>query len=99
MPKEKDLKRDCVKLIKDRGGWARSIPSGPLGAGFPDFMFFYRGYGGGLETKLPGKEKTLTKIQANTLKEIKNNGGIAMVITDKRQVTAILNAIDRKKDG
>lgn len=74
------------------------MPGGPLGAGLPDLFFFYRGYGGGLEVKLPGKEHTLTKLQAETLAGIKKGGGIARMVTSVRQVDLLLNAIDKKRD-
>lgn len=97
--KESTLKKNAAARIRQRGGWAKSIAAGPASAGLPDLIFWYRGYGGGLEAKLPGKEHTLTKLQAETLAGMKAGGAIALMFTTVKQVEKILDAIDEKKDG
>lgn len=96
--KESTLKKNCAKLVRDRGGWARSIPQGIHSAGMADLLGVYRGYCLVWETKLPGKENTLTKLQAEVLAQAKAAGAVAMVITTTTQARKVLDAIDRKKD-
>ena len=98
MPSEATLRKSCTALIRARGGWARTVPQGIHSAGMADVVFFYRGYGGLLETKLPGRESTLTKLQAETLRQAKAAGAIAEVITSKKQVAELLDKIDRVRD-
>lgn len=62
-----------------------------------DVAFIYRGYGGGLEVKLPGKEGNVTKLQAETLQAMRAAGGIGVVVTSVREVDAVLDSIDRAK--
>lgn len=98
MPKESTLKKGCAELIRQRGGFARSIPQGIHTAGMGDLVAVYRGYGIVIETKLPGKEKTLTPLQAETLRKVRAAGGIGVVITTRQQVRDLLNKIDSIKD-
>lgn len=99
MPKESTLRKGCTALINRRGGWARSVPQGLTSAGMADVLGVYRGVPLVLETKLPGKEHTLTELQAETLRRAKAAGAVARMITYKSQVKKILDAIDKKRDG
>ena len=98
MPKESSLNRNCAALVRHRGGWARSVPQGIQSAGMSDMIGVYRGVPLVFEMKLPGKENTLTALQAETLAQAKAAGAVARVITRKTDVERILNAIDRKRD-
>ena len=75
------------------------MPQSMHTAGMADVIGCYRRYTLVIETKLPGKERTLTKLQAETLKKAKAAGAIARMVTTVGQVKAILDAIDRKIDG
>lgn len=99
MPSEADLSKKLIGLIKKRGGWARKAPGGIHGAGHADVYGVYRGRALIIETKLPGKEKTLTALQAATLESFGNAGAVARMITSVQQLERILNAIDRKSSG
>ncbi len=96
--KESTLKRSCVTVIRQRGGWAKSAPQGIHSAGMADLFGVYRRVALVIETKLPGREGTLTKLQAETLDQAKKAGAIARVVTTKQQMTDILDRIDRKLD-
>lgn len=96
--KESDLSKKLAKQIRDAGGWARKTHGGPTMAGWPDIVAVYRGYPIFLEVKLPGKESTLTKNQANTLKELKAAGAIAAMVASGQQVQRILDKIDKVRD-
>lgn len=96
---ESDLSKKFAKIIRDRGGWARKIAGGPASAGLPDIVSCYRGYGIWIETKLPGKERTLTTLQRATLDAIKSAGGVAVMLTNVQQLNSLLDKIDRVKDA
>lgn len=92
---ESDLAKKMAKRIRDRGGWARKIAGGPGQAGLPDIIGGYRRYGLGLEVKMPGREKTLTNLQADTLSRMKAAGMVTAVVTTVQQVDRILDKIDK----
>lgn len=91
---EATLSKKIAKRIRDRGGWARKVHGGPNGSGWPDIVGTYRGHFLGLETKLPGKERNVTQLQAETLKGIAAAGGVARVVTSVGQVDRLLDRID-----
>lgn len=97
--KESDLSKKQAALIRSRGGWARKIAGGPSQAGLPDVIGCYRKYFLGIETKMPGKQGTLTVLQQKTLDAMHAAGGITVVATTVGQVSRILDAIDRAYDG
>lgn len=95
---ESDLAKKMAKLIRDRGGWARKIAGGPGQAGLPDILAGYRGHGIGLEVKMPGREGTLTDLQAKTLRDMASSGMVTAVVTTVQQVGRILDKIDGAYD-
>lgn len=94
---ESGLSKKIAKRIRDRGGWARKIPGGPQGAGFPDIIGCYRGVMLGLETKMPGREGTLTTLQRQTLLAMREGGALAVVVTSVSHVDRIMDHIDKIK--
>jgi len=94
---EATLTKNLGALIRKRGGWARKTHGGIHGAGWPDLICVYRGVPLWLEVKLPGKEKNLTNLQAQVLREAKAAGAVALVVTSRSQVTALLDKIDERR--
>lgn len=93
--KESDLSKKIALKMRQRGCWAVKIAAGPRqGTGLPDIVGIYKGYGLGLEVKLPGKEKTLTVLQAARLKQINDAGGVGEMVTSWEQVEELLNDLD-----
>lgn len=91
---ESTISKNIAKLIRNKGGWARKIAGGPHSAGLPDILACYRGHFIGLETKMPGKEGTLTTNQRLCLDAIKAGGGVAIMVVSTHDVERILNRID-----
>lgn len=58
--------------------------------GLPDVIGCYKGMFFGLEVKLPGKEKTLTKLQIKKLADIKAAGGAAGMVTTREQAWKVV---------
>jgi len=97
---EGELTRRIVKAMRDRGAWAVKLHGGPHQArGLPDVIAVYRGHGIGLEVKRPGRESTLTAIQAATLKDIRKAGGAAIMVTSEDDADHVLDRIDALYTG
>jgi hypothetical protein len=60
-------------------------------AGIPDIIICYKGKFIAFECKQPGRKPTL--LQAITLKKIMLAGGIAIVVTDLKQVKEVIERI------
>ena len=58
--------------------------------GLPDIVGVANGYFFGLEVKMPGKEHTVTEIQAKKLDDIDAAGGITGVVTSVQQAIEII---------
>lgn len=96
MPSEADLSRKMVKAIREAGGWAVKTHGDPRQRrGLPDIIGCYRSVMLGLEVKLPGKEGTLTPLQADTLGDIRRARGVARMVTTVEEVEKLLAAIRR----
>jgi len=97
--KESALTKKMVERLKERGAWARKIHGNMYTAGLPDIMAVYRGWGLGLEVKVPGREKTLTAIQQKTLDLISDADGFGRMVTSVDHIDELLDEIDRIEDA
>ena len=88
------LRSRVVKLIRSRGGYARSIHGSSYMAGIPDVLACYKGIFVALEVKT-GTART-TKLQDIGLLEIAAAGGEAAVIRGIDEVVGVLNSIDER---
>lgn len=99
---EGKVKEAIKKLLKKWGIWFYMPVSNGMGVhGIPDLMCCYEGLLIGIETKAPLKNpsteeqrwKKATPNQQNRMTEIREAGGIALVVDDVAQVEELLNAI------
>jgi hypothetical protein len=58
--------------------------------GLPDIVGCHKGIFFAIEVKLPGKEKTLTKLQAKKLRDLKAAGAVTMVATTVVQARDVI---------
>lgn len=73
------------------GAFAHKIHGGTYQSrGLPDIIGCYNGAFFGLEVKLPGKEQTLTLLQAKKLQDIKDAGGIAAMVTSVNEAIKVV---------
>lgn len=86
------------ELLKAEGAYVNKNHGGPNSQGRPDLEGCYRGLHFVIEVKLPGKEKNLTKLQRKNLEAAKDAGSHAIVATARKQVTKLLQDIDRRLD-
>ena len=95
---EADLVRKIINsLTKEVGGYWIKVAAGPFQqAGLPDIIGVCKGKFFGLEVKLPGKERNLTKIQVYTLEQIRNAGGVGEMVTSVASAKKFV--MDRIKD-
>lgn len=91
---EAQLTAKIRKRTVERGAWMRKVHGGPHGAGWPDLFGVYRGLALPWEVKLPGREKTLTELQRQTLLDLRAAGALALVISSVRQADHVLDCID-----
>lgn len=91
---ESKLQNDIQKRLKSKGAWVLKTHGGPFQRkGIPDLLVCYNGVFIGMEVKLPNKLNTLTELQRNQLRSIKESGGIACVVTSVNGAEKILDKI------
>lgn len=71
-------------LIKIHGGQYQQN-------GIPDLIGCYKGHFIGLEVKVPEREDNTTKLQEHTLQEIREAGGVAVVVTSIEEAEAAIS--------
>lgn len=83
---ESQLTKKIIDFLRSKGALAVKIHGGTFQSrGLPDIIGCYKGLFFGLEVKLPGKEKTLTPLQAKKLADIRGVGGVGEMITTKEE--------------
>lgn len=87
-----------VQALRKRGAWAVKTHGDPRQSrGLPDIIACHRSVFLGLEVKLPGKERTVTPLQADTLFKIRGARGVAYMVTTVDQVMHLLDLIEAKR--
>lgn len=94
---EKKVKKKVITLLKERGAYyAMPVASGFGNAGVPDILACYEGRFLGIECKA-GKGKA-TALQLSNLRQIREAGGIALIIDEtafsERVLHVVLDSID-----
>lgn len=94
------VKEAVKRLLRERGIWWFCPVSNGMGiVGIPDFVCVWRGRFLGIETKAPGKRNNTTPNQNRVLQEIKDHGGMTIVIDDVSQLKEYLHGqeeLDRR---
>lgn len=67
--------------------------------GVPDLVMCYQGSFVAMEVKVPGRERTLTKNQAENIKRIGEAQGYAAVVTTVKQAMEILDEVEEWNDS
>lgn len=79
---EGKLSRQIIEAIRAQNGWAFKVHGSEMQpAGLPDIIACIDGRFIGLETKMPGKEDTVTQIQFAMHNKIRAAGGVCEVVT------------------
>lgn len=78
---EKRVKDKIVKILKEFSAYYFYPVSGGFGrSGVPDIVVCFRGRFIGIEVKADAKKNPPTALQEKNLKEIRDNGGVALVL-------------------
>jgi len=85
-------------LAKKRGAYINKNHGGPNSQGRPDLEGCYRSLHFGVEVKLPGKEKNVTKLQYKNLVSIDQAGGFARVVVNRAQMIYLFDEMDELAD-
>lgn len=91
---ESKLTLKIKKALIAEGAYVAKIHGGRYSHGIPDLIGCHRGVFFAFEVKVPGREKTLTPLQAANLKEIEEAGGLACVVTSVKQAIKLLHEWD-----
>lgn len=95
---ESALTTNLRLLAKKRGAYINKNHGGPNSQGRPDLEGGYRGLHFGVEVKMPGKEKNVTKLQQKNLDAIEAAGGYAEVVTNRSQMIKFFDFLDSCAD-
>jgi hypothetical protein len=83
MTPEGRVKEAVRKYLRTKGVWFyQPVQNGMGQVGIPDFVCCYRGIFIAIETKAPGKLSGVTANQRRVLDQIKEHGGLALVVDD-----------------
>jgi hypothetical protein len=90
---EGKTKNKIKAWLKAHGIWYFMPVGGPFTVhGIPDFVCCAPGgYFIGIEAKAPGKRNSTTPNQDQRLQEIRDHGGVAVVVDDVAQLEELLN--------
>lgn len=98
--KEADLSAKIVKELRKRDAWAQKIHGSAYQTkGLPDILGVHNTVAFGIETKLPGKESTLTLLQRKTLIDMRKAGGVAIMATTVEQALDVLRLCESVAGG
>lgn len=93
---EARVKQRIKKILRDRKIWYYMPVAGPFTAhGIPDFVCCRDGGFLAIEAKAPGALGNLTTNQSRVIEEIKDHGGVAIVIDNPADLESFLDGGER----
>ena len=94
---EKKVKRKIVAILKEYGAYYFYPVTGGFGAsGVPDVIACLNGHFVGIEAKADMKKNKPTALQVKNLNQIKESGGIALVI-DANNLDHLVTTLEKLK--
>lgn len=95
MTPEGRVKQAVKKLLASKGIWFyMPVQNGMGRVGIPDFICCWDGLFLAVETKAPGKTGSTTANQDRVLTEIKDHGGVAVVVDSAQALEEILKTLE-----
>ena len=85
-PESKVKERVRAYLKSEKVWFYQPMQNGMGRVGIPDFVCCWNGKFLGIETKAPGKRGATTANQERVLQEIKDHGGLSIVVDDVAQL-------------
>ena len=97
MPREREIQRAVITLLRERGAYVVNIHGSAFTtAGTPDLLASYRGRFLGIECKQPGKSPT--EIQRHRIDQIRKAGGFAFTVRETDDLLDAIEMIDGEID-
>ena len=99
VPEESHFQKKILDYLNERypESFARKITQGAYSqGGTPDILFIYKGRYIGFEVKRPFFGIT-SKLQEQTIKQIRRAGGVAEVVTYVSEVEKIMNTLEQEE--
>lgn len=94
MTPEGKVKEAVRKFLRARGVWFyQPVQNGMGRVGIPDFICCYKGIFIAIETKAPGKMHTVTANQQRVLDEIKEHGGLSLVVDSVDSLAPVFDTL------
>ena len=94
MTPEGKVKEAVRKFLRARGVWFyQPVQNGMGRVGIPDFICCYKGIFIAIETKAPGKTHTVTANQQRVLDEIKEHGGLSLVVDSVDSLAPVFDTL------
>lgn len=95
MTPEGKVKEAVRKFLRTKSVWFyQPVQNGMGRVGIPDFVCCYRGTFIAIETKAPGKLGNVTPNQQRVIDEIKEHGGLALVVDSVDSLEPVFAVLD-----
>lgn len=95
MTPEGKVKQKVREFLRARDVWFyQPVQNGMGRVGIPDFVCCYQGRFIAIETKAPGKLSTVTPNQQRVIDEIREYGGLALVIDNVESLEPVFAVLD-----
>lgn len=96
---EAKVKTACKKVLQEFGiHYFMPMQNGYGIVGVFDIICCWDGWYLAIETKAPGKKSGVTANQAHFLKNVREHGGLALVIDDAQELRSILLDIKKARE-
>ena len=94
MTPEGKVKKQVREYLRKKGIWFyQPVQNGMGQVGIPDFICCYKGQFIAIETKAPGKIANVTANQQRVIDEIREHGGLAMVVDSIDSLEVVLDLL------
>ena len=94
MTPEGKVKKQVRDYLRAKGIWFyQPVQNGMGQVGIPDFICCYKGQFIAIETKAPGKLANVTANQQRVIDEIRDHGGLALVVDSIDSLQVVLDVL------
>lgn len=91
---EGKVKKQVREYLRKKGVWFyQPVQNGMGQVGIPDFICCYKGQFIAIETKAPGKITHVTPNQERVIGEIREHGGLAVVVDSIESLQVVLDVL------
>lgn len=92
---EGKVKKQVREFLRKHGIWFyQPVQNGMGVVGIPDFICCWKGHFIAIETKAPGKLSHVTANQQRVLNDIREHGGLALVVDSVDSLQVVLDTLE-----